>query len=206
MVHKKVGTITLEYVNENGVVVSEAFMGEFNNAIFRGNISGMEGTFQGTLTVGAINAVKNLTIGGKATAVTTVSTLALANPQTHGFNDDEVFRTVHSLTFEVPTANFAGGWVTAGIQYRIDDQRQDNDMFRTEYRILIDGNVVFTSPQPSKFKWYYRNVQWFFHEVAAAVGSSGFHTITLQYKWYPAVTNVYPEFRDVTIRADYIRK
>lgn len=202
MDHKKVGTITLEYDRGDGVVVSEAFQAEFNNAIFNGNVSAMEGTFDGALTANAIDAVKNLTIAGRATAITTVSYIGYV-PDI--FDDDSVWRSVHTLSFQVPSSDLQGGWVTAGIQYYINDQRQDNDRFQTEYRILIDGQVVFTSPKSTQFKWFYRVFKYFFHEVSAKVGP-GYHTIALQYRWHDYPTNVYPEFYDVTIRADYIRK
>lgn len=203
MDHKKVGTITLEYDRGDGVVVSEAFQAEFNNAIFNGNVSAMEGTFDGTLTAGAVDAVKNLTIAGRATAITTVSTVGyVANI----FDDDSIWRSVHTLTFQVPSTDTAGGWVTAGIQYMINDQRQDNDNFLTEYRIRLDGQVIFTSPKSAKFKWFYRVFKYFFHEVSAVVSGPGYHTLSLEYRWHDYPTNVYPEFHDVTIRADYIRK
>lgn len=184
------------------MIVSDAFQAEFNNAIFNGNVSAMEGTFDGTLTANAIDAVKNLTIAGQATAITTVSHVAyVANI----FDDDSVWRSVHTLTFQTPSNDLDGGWVTAGIQYYINDQRQDNDIFRTEYRILIDEQVIFASPRSTNFKWFYRVFKHFFHEVSAKVGP-GYHTIALQYRWHDYTTNVYPEFYDVTIRADYIRK
>ncbi len=206
MVHKKVGTITLEYDRGDGVIVSEAFQGEFNNAIFNGDISMMEGTFQGSLTANAINATKNLNLKSGSVATTTVSTLDFAGPYTHGFSDDSVWRTVHGVTFVVPNADESGGWVSTGIQYKISDARGDNDMFPTEMRILLDGEVIYTSPTWSRFKYYYRQIKDFFHEVVSTVSGPGQHTITLQFRWHYYVTGVYPEFYDVTIRTDYFRR
>lgn len=203
MDHKKVGTITLEYDRGDGTIVSEAFQAEFNNAKFNGNVSGMEGTFQGKLTANAIDAVKNLTIAGKAAAITTVSYKSYVAGI---FDDDSIWRTVSDCTFTVPSADQQGGWVTAAIQYQIDDQKRDNDRFPTEYRILLDGAVIFTSPNSALFKWFYVSFKWFFHEVSARVTSPGYHTIALQYRWHDAPTNVYPQFYDITIRTDYIRK
>lgn len=206
MVHKKVGTITLEYDRGDGVIVSEAFQGEFNNAIFNGNVSAMEGTFGGSLTAGAVNAVKNLNLKSGSVAQTTVSALGFAGRYTHGFGDDGVWRTVHSVTFVVPEADTGGGWVNSGIQYHISDARGDNDIFPCEFRILLDGAVLYKSPGAARFKWFYKLIRTFFHEVAARVYSSGYHTIALQYRWLSSNTGVYPEFYDVTIRADYFRK
>jgi len=206
VVHKKVGTITLEYDRGDGVKVSEAFQGEFNNAIFNGDISAMEGTFQGTLTANAINAVKNLNLKSGSVATTTVSSLAYASRLTHGFDDDGVWRTVHSLTFTVPTADTSGGWMNTGIQYTISDTRYDNDRFPTEFRILLDGNVVYTSPASSFFMWYYQQIKHFFHEVTSQIYTPGNHTVALQFRWFDEPTNMYPEFYDVTIRTDYFRR
>ena len=206
MVHKKVGTITLEYDRGDGVKVSEAFQGEFNNAIFNGDISAMEGTFQGSLTAKSINAVTNLNLKSGSVATTTVSRLSYAGRYTHGFDDDSVWRSVHRLTFLVPSSDIYGGWVSAGIQYRISDARGDNDRFPTQSRLLLDGQVIYTSPAWTSFKWYYRVIREFFHELTARIGGPGYHTIELQYRWADAPTNVYPEFFDVTIRADYFRR
>lgn len=205
--HKKVGTITLEYDRGDGVIVSEAFQGEFNNAIFNGDISMLEGTFDGTLTAGTIDAVKNINIRGGSAALTTVGYVAEASRATgYLFNDDGVWRSVITTTFNVPEADEEGGWLSAGIQYRIDDAKRDNDYFPCEYRILIDGEVYFTSPQKTLFKWFYVTYKYFYHEVAKRITSPGAHTIALQYRWFDIGTNVYPEFFNVTIRADYFRK
>lgn len=206
MVHKKVGTITLEYDRGDGVKVSEAFQGEFNNAIFRGNISMLEGTFEGSLTANAVNAVKNLNIKGGAVAITTVSTIREVSRRTgFHFNDDAVWRSIHTLTIETPPDS-SGGWLAAGIQYLIDDQKRDNGMFPCQMRIIIDGRVVYTSPAWSLFSYYYVIHKHFFHEVVERVSSARYHTVTLQYRWDEYPTNVYPEFYDVVIRADYFRR
>lgn len=210
MVHKKVGTITLEYDRGDGVKVSEAFQGEFNNVIFGGNVSSLEGTFQGTLNAGTIDAVGNLNIAGRAVALTTVSQLAYANRYSHNFDDDGVWRTVHSLSFTVPSQDTSGGWISAVIQYYIGDQRRDNDLFETGMRILLDGEVIFTSENNTQmghlFTYFYDHVKYFYHEITANVTSPGTHTVGFQYRWKPNNTNVYPEFYDATLRVDYIRK
>lgn len=201
--HKKVGTITLEYDRGDGVVMSEAFQGEFNNAIFNGDVSAMEGTFSGTLTANAINAVKNINIAGKTAALTYVS----SRDRVVGiFDDDSIWREVHGLTFQIPASDTSGGWVSAGIQYDIDDQRDDNDQFPCQYRVLVDGAIVWTSPGSAKFGYFYRKVKTFFHEIVKRVSSPGYHTISLQYRWHDYNTNCYPDFRNIVIRADYIRK
>lgn len=203
MENKKIGTITLEYDRGDGVLVSEAFQGELNNAIFNGNVSGMYGTFQGSLTANAINAVNNITLAGKSTAITTVGYVSYV---AGGFNDDAVWRAVSQLAFDVPSVDQFGGWVSTSFQYRISDSRGDNDLFLTKYRIVIDGVVIWESPVWSKFMYFYRAIKYFYHEVAARVTGPGTHLVSLQYKWAASHTNVYPEFYDITMRADYIRK
>ena len=201
--HKKVGTITLEYDRGDGVVVSEAFQAEFNNAIFNGDISSLEGTFSGKLTANAINAVKNFNIAGRATAITYVSTRSRV---VGIFDDDNIWREVHGITFEVPPQDTQGGWVAVGIQYTIDDQRQDNFWFPCQYQILLDGVSVYTAPGYALFGHFYQKVKHFYHEIVRRVGGPGYHTISLQYRWADYDTNVYPDFRNIAIRADYIRK
>lgn len=203
MENKKIGTITLEYDRGDGVLVSEAFQGELNNAIFNGNVSAMEGTFKGLLTANAINAVKNLNLAGRATAITTVGYVGYVGGI---FNDDGVWRVVSQLAFDVPSADQFGGWVSTSFQYRISDSRGDNDLFLTKYRIVIDGVVIWESPVWSKFMYFYRAIKYFYHEVAARVTGPGTHIVSLQYKWGNIDTNVYPEFFDITMRTDYIRK
>lgn len=203
MENKKIGTITLEYDRGDGVLVSEAFQGELNNAIFNGNVSGMYGTFQGSLTANAVNAVRNLTLAGKSTAVTTVGYVSYVGGI---FNDDSIWRVVSQLAFDVPSADQSGGWVTAGIQYRIGDEGGYNEMFPTQYRIVMDGVVIWSSPVWTKFKYFYVAIKNFYHEVAARVTSPGTHLVSLQYRWGSINTNVYPQFFDITMRTDYIRK
>ena len=150
----------------------------------------MEGTFEGSLTAGAINAVKNINLKSGSVATTTISKLALANPATHGFNDDQVWRSIHNLTFVVPTADESGGWVSTAIQYLISDQKGDNDLFPTQMRILLDGQVVYTSPAWSRFMYYYRRIKEFFHEIVSNVTSPGAHTVTLQFRWADAASTM----------------
>jgi hypothetical protein len=183
-------------------MVTGSFMAEFNNAIFRGNVSTLYGTFSGTLTAQAINAVKNLNIAGRAAAITYVTTRG----QAVGFDDDGQWRTVHSLGFNVPGEDSNGGWVSAAIQYHLVDHKGDNDLFHTVYRVLLDGNPIYSSPRSDQFGGFCKTIVDFFHEVSAPVGGPGYHSIELQFAWLPGKTNVYPEFTDITIRADYVRK
>ncbi len=203
MENKKIGTITLEYDRGDGVLVSEAFQGELNNAIFNGNISAMEGTFQGSLTANAINAVKNLNLAGRATAITTVGYVGYVGGI---FDDDGVWRVVSQLAFDVPSVDQFGGWVSAAFQYRIGDQRNDNAAFPTMYRIVLDGVVIWESPDWTRFSFFYVRIKYFYHEVVARVTGPGTHIVSLQYRWGDANTNVYPEFFDLTMRTDYVRK
>ena len=48
-------------------------MAEFNDATFAGDVSGLDGTFSGTLTAQAINAANNINIAGNSVARTTIS-------------------------------------------------------------------------------------------------------------------------------------
>lgn len=204
MVPKKVGTITLEHDRGDGVMVSEAYDAEFQNAVIGGDISFMEGTFQGKLTAQAINAVNNLNIRGKSAAVTYVTNLAEANSLTHGFDDDGVYRNVHQIAVEVPVG-YNGVWVAVSMSYQIADEREDNDQFPCRSRILVDDSVYWQSSL-SYFGNYYRHFTHHAHEVVAYLSGSGFHTISLQWMWASRTTNVYPVFRNIRFRADVVKK
>lgn len=201
MVPKKVGSITLEYDRGDGVIVSEAFDAEFNNAIIRGDISALNGTFSGKLTVGTLNAVSNLNVRGKSVAITTVTQQAVVEGI---FNDDGIYRTVGSVTFQVPASDLNGGTYWAALQYEIADNRGDNDFFLTQYQIVVDGVAIYTSGLHN-FYIFIRNIKNYYHEICGPCGP-GYHTISFQYRWLDSQTNVYPRFNNILARVDYIRK
>lgn len=209
--HKKVGTITLEYDRGDGVIVSEAFQGEFNNAIFRGTLEAANGTFAGKLTAKAIAAVSNLNIRGGAAAITTISTRGYADRGTNGFDDDNVWRNVHAHSFQVPSEDINGGWAYCSMQYFVDNTRHDSSKvgWRTQYRVLFDDQVVHTSGYKSDayfgFGWCFQEIKHFKHELGMKVGP-GTHTFAVQYRWASQDTNVYPRFDNIMFQVDYVRK
>lgn len=202
MVPKKVGSITLEYDRGDGVIVSEAFDAEFNNAIFRGNISGMTGTFKGRLTANTLNAVSNLNVRGKAVAITTAVYVGTLQGI---FDDDAIYRSILNINFVVPAADLSGGAYWAALTYDIADNKSDNNYFLCQYRILVDGNIYFEST-PVTFWKYINMFKNFYHEIAGIATGPGTHSITLQYRWFDKKTNVYPRFDNIMGRVDYIRK
>lgn len=202
--HKKVGTITLEYDRGDGVIVSDAFQAEFNNAIFRGKLDGVGGIFSGTLTANAIDAVSNLNIAGGSTAITTISEV----PYVVGFDDDEIWRNVHAHSFYVPPEDTSGGWAYCSIQYLLSNTHNSGNKvgWGTQYRVLFNGSVIFSSPMWFGFGWAYNVIQYFKHEIGARVPGPGYHTFAVQYRWQSERTNVYPRFDNVMFQVDYVRK
>ena len=204
MVPKKVGSITLEFDRGDGVVISEAFDAEFHNALITGDVSALDGYFAGKLTANAVDALDNLHITGRAAAITSVKTWAQVDYNTNGFNDDGVYRTVCDQTIEVPEG-MSGAYCAVAIQYEIDDAQGDNDMFICRYRILADGASYYTNAR-AKFGLFYEVYPHQIHEIVFWFSGSGTHTVAMQWLWESNVTNVYPIFKNITMRTDMIRK
>lgn len=202
---KKVETIRLPYLKHDGKTEYGNFMAELNDATFGGSVSSLEGTFSGTLTADAINAAGNLNIAGESVARTTVSYRPLSNKELNGFNDKSIYKSVHEATIRVPNDDYNGGNFSCVIQYTVSDERWDNDFFPCRYRILLNGVVLFQS-KTMLFGALYRSVKYSYHEILGTLSKPGEHVIDLQYAWDDMNTNVYPVFRDITFRLDYIRK
>lgn len=210
MVPKKVGSITLEYDPGDGNTISEAFDAEFHNALLTGDISAVTGTFEGRLDANAIDAVSRLNIRGKAVAVTQVFESAPNTGTTKGFNDDGVYRSLMSIALDVPYGTGSGCWGAITCQYHVvDNKGGENSGFPTQYRILLDGVPYFTSAV-DYFGAYFGSVSPaqsnYIHEMLLYLSAGQIHTITIQYRWFDADTNVYPEFSNLRMRADIIRK
>lgn len=202
---KKVGSITLEYDRGDGVIESQAFDAEFQNALITGDISALTGTFDGKLDANAVNAVSNLNIAGKAVATTDVRTRAVASPESHGFNDDGVYRSLMDAAIEVPQG-MNGAWAAVTMQYGVKDNKgSENGGFPCQYRILVDGVAYFTSAV-EPFFWWFRRFDNHLHEMLLYLSGAGTHTVALQYRWFDEPTNVYPQFNDLLYRIDLIRK
>ena len=208
MVPKKVGSITLEYDPGDGNLISEAFDAEFHNALITGDISALEGTFQGRLDVNAIDAVSRLNIAGRAVAVTQVFESAGIVGQTEGFNDDGVYRTLMAIIIEVPYGNGSGCWADVMMQYHVVDYKGDeNAGFPCQYRILLDGVPYFTSIAVPFGNFFNRS--WdpnFIHHMLLYLSAGQNHTVAIQFRWFDRDTNVYPRFSNRRIRVDIIRK
>ncbi|WP_345195510.1 hypothetical protein, partial [Kistimonas scapharcae] len=68
MDHKKVGQLAIEVPLSDGTSMVKQFDAEITDGTFAGDVSALEGTFQGTLTADAVDAAKNLTIAGRSVA------------------------------------------------------------------------------------------------------------------------------------------
>ena len=199
---KKVNSIPLQYMNHEGVMVTGNFMGEFNDATFNGDVSAMEGTFSGTLTVDSIDAANNINFMEGSAAVTTINTL----DKVSNFDDDGVWRDVISTRFIAPSDEAdEGGWAAIAMQYTVSDKKGNNDYFPVYFRILLDGVPIYTTPGSSKLGAYYKFYRTFSYAINTRV-SSGEHEVTYQFKVNDYSTNMYAEFINIVMRVDYIRK
>ena len=210
--HKKVGTITLEYNRGDGVVISNAFQGELINATFNGEIDVWDATFDGSFTAQAVNVVKNLQLSGSSVAVTTMTYIpTIGKGQGVDPNlgsDDGQWRDVAVHTFYVPPENFIGGWAYVSVQYLIDNNRhsQDKTLWPTKHQVLVNGELNYFTPYYTAYAFYYVGVKNFKHDKVIAINSPGYYTVRLQFAFGDADTNVYPYWEDVFIRVDYVKK
>ncbi|MEG0062989.1 MAG: hypothetical protein RR740_00150 [Pseudomonas sp.] len=204
---KKVGSITLEYDRGDGVIESQAFDAEFHNALITGDVSALEGTFVGKLDANAVDAVSRLNIAGRAVAITKTGKRGSSDdPPRIGFDDDGVYRSLIDIALEVPLGSSSGVFVAANLSYQcVDTKGDENSMFPCQYRILVDGAAYFTSAVEVWGNWF-MNFDYHIHEMLLYLSAGQTHTISLQYRWFDRPTNVYPLFRNITYRADIMRK
>lgn len=178
-------------------------MAEFNDATFAGDVSGLDGTFSGTLTAQAINAANNINIAGNSVARTTVSTRAISN----SFNDDSVWRTVHSHTIRVPEEDINGGWIANSIQYECYDRKgRENWHFAAQFRFRINGLVIYTSPDWIYLGNFYYAFGAMYSEINHRLDRPGSYEISMDLVVGDEPTNMYIEFTNIVFRTDYFRK
>lgn len=177
------------------------FDAEITDGTFAGDVSSLEGTFQGSLTADAVDAAKNLTIAGRSVARSWAFYVASKGPA--GFDDDFPFTDVVSHTFYIPEGE--EGFVNIFNQYRIDDTKRDNDNFPTRFRLVLNGQVIYQMPSTVTFGYFYNYEKLLFHS-ASGYATPGYNTFQLQYKWEDISTNVYPVFYGVLTKIDFIKK
>ena len=195
---KKVADLPIEIELADGSKVVDYFNGEFNNARFGGDITSLEGTFSGVLTADAVDAVKNLTIAGRSVARTWVAEI----PEKTGFDDDSVYRDVVRIICAVPAHE--RGTLLVTCQYDIDDGKWDNDGFPCRHRVIVNDKTLYTSTtQP--FGNFYRQEKRILHVVSGAA-AGGNNVVAVQWAWDNIATNMYAIFRNIRIRADFIKK
>ena len=178
-------------------------MAEFNDATFAGDVSGLDGTFSGTLTAQAINAANNINIRGNSVATTTITTRAVSN----SFNDDSVWRSVHSHVVRVPEQDINGGWISTSVQYSVYDRKgSENWHFLAQLRFRINGLVVYNTPGWMPLGMMYRVFGDMYTELVYRVDRPGNYEISLDLCVQDRATNMYIEFVNIVFRSDYFRK
>jgi len=178
-------------------------MAEFNDATFAGDVSGLDGTFSGTLTARAINAANNINIAGNSVARTTVSTRDISN----SFDDDSVWRSVHQHTVLVPSEDTQGGWLNTAIQYSVYDRKgRENHHFPAQLRFRINGLVIYTTPNWILLGDFYKAYGDMYSEIVYRAPAPGAYTISMDLRVGDRNTNMYIEFVNIVFRTDYFRK
>lgn len=114
------------------------FHAEFNEGIFRGNVSAMDGTFAGVLTAEAVDAAGNITIAGEATAVTVVVLDEAGKWLTEG-----VANPIATANILVPAGE--SGIIYALVQYEVysygsNDTREQT--WPTNVSMMVDDRVM----------------------------------------------------------------
>lgn len=212
MVHKKVGTITLEYDRGDGTTISEAFQGEFVNAIFNGVLDVRNSTFDGSFTADAINVIDNIHIRGQAVATTTMTYIPTigkgGGPDGKLGEDDGQFHDVVSHTFYVDPNDFNGGWAYINVQWLISNTRhsQDKEAWHVKHQVLINGELNYFTPYYSPYAMYFRAIQNFKYTNVIPINSPGYYTVQLQFAFQSENTNVYPYWDEIFVRVDYLKK
>ncbi|CAM3844027.1 hypothetical protein [Parendozoicomonas haliclonae] len=189
----------------DGTEVTRDYKAEFNNAIFRADISSMEGTFAGKLTTSALHVVKNLTIGGRA-----VARHWLAHIPKRWYGDgfsgggDNIYHNLIRLNCNVPSGE--SGVLLVTCQYNLDNADDDDSgtNFVCWHEMNIAGETIFnTGAQP--WGTYYITEKRMLHMGAKSVGA-GSHVVDVNWRWNDASTTVYPVFTDITLKVDFIKK
>lgn len=199
---KKVGSITLEYDRGDGVIESQAFDSEFQNAIVMGDISAMEGTFTGRLSADSIDVLGNLQLAGGSVAVTQIDQRASFGVA-DGAALDFQYKNVALTVVEVPEG-MSGAWCACAVQFFVPDI--EGNQFRVNWRFLFDGTTYYTNAIAGL------PLGWNMVEFLVYVSGSGSHTLIWQVQWGRYWTGIEdpptfgPLIQNITMRTDMIRK
>jgi hypothetical protein len=132
-------------ITENGDFYTPGFSVVNGNATFSGSVSGASGTFSGSLTASAINAVNTINIAGNAVTVP-VSAFTAGEFRNSEFETWQDAQTIVITTSgnRVYIASSANSLVGAG---ELHDS--GTVAFVTTYRLVRDSTVLMQSSSPS---------------------------------------------------------
>jgi hypothetical protein len=132
-------------ITENGDFYTPGFSVVNGNATFSGSVSGASGTFSGSLTASAINAVNTINIAGNAVTVPVSAFTAgeFRNSEFGTWQDAQtiVITTSGSRVYIASSAN-----ILTGVG-EVDDS--GGVAFVTTYRLVRDSTVLMQSSSPS---------------------------------------------------------
>ena len=162
-------------------------------------MSALEGTFSGVLTADSIESVKNLTIAGRSVARTWAKYEA-----SHRRGQEAVWRSVANLVCDIPDGESGVLFFTAQYDMSSYDFDSSQRNFNVQYNVLFDGNSVALSPV-TWWPHFFGPDRRVYHAHSLNVGA-GRHVIDVQWIWFAAATTPYPQFNDVYIKADFVKK
>lgn len=160
------------------------FHAEFNDAIFNGNVSGLSGTFSGTLTADAVDAVGNVTIRGESIAITVVVMMDVV-----GFSEV-------ALVIEVPENE--SGVVFLSLQMRLLGPyfNKWGDYYRAAFSFFHNEEMLFVTSEATAFELGMTSPFIIEHLIEVSAGRNTF-TVGGMAGF---------DVKDLVFRGDFIRK
>jgi hypothetical protein len=175
------------------------YMAELNDVYFNGSVSALNGTFAGTLTANAVNALSKLNISGNAVAIDT-ATVTSRFPAS-GYLRENFTESVFTVSINVPdTAGQAmlivtGEWVNADT-----DDSQRNFYGRRAY--YFNGAAIHTDAWNNYYYYFGARLQdRFFVPV-----TPGINTFNMTFQTGNGDTTPLMYIKDLGVRLTYVRK
>lgn len=204
MDHKKVSSFAA--YDENGQLYMDggnpiAFMAEFNDGIFRGDIGALDGTFSGVLTANAVDAVQNININGNAVAISAAG--AITRYPTTGYCPEGQTATVFSFSFNIPDTD---GVALLRVALTLHNGDNDNSQKYFDYRQTLDlnGVTLYDSTLLPLIDSYYAPQRFIFETVLPV--TVGNNMLSFYHYTTSDATTPYPYYQNISYSMDFVRK
>ncbi len=199
MDHKKVGTVRLGYYRSDGIYVEKDFRAELNDAVFAGNVSALNGTFRGKLTAQAVNAVKNINLGGHSVA----RSVAVHTPGQVNIGQN-VWGTLGSANINLPAGDYGTIRIKAALYcyFWVTDLNHGSEHTRwSSIRVLVNGVSRYESKAAVHHLHSHSN-NWGLEFILPA--GVGVNTVTFQFYVPDVGYNIAMHFNNVRMRLDLV--